>query len=208
MEPANLSDLLSDSRVHQAQSAIVATFKTLLPQCAVSLHPGKLALEDVLSKDIKRTPALDVGWHSMKAVSNTEGTHALRVTWIAYVVTEDHADKVAKRAIDKIELAQAIGWFLLTVLGDPDAPAWGLKDITMPGIDDVPEFKPLFTARAYTKGTVFYALTWSQTLIGQGQSFMAGDTPYLTETGALDVPDDGLPPEIIALMGKAEAGDG
>jgi hypothetical protein len=206
IEPVTLSSLLAANRVDEVKTAIVSRIRTLLPDVAVVSHPGKLDISDVVSEDIVKTPGIAVGWSRIRALEDIASGYGLMIDWTAYVVVEDRADTAAKRRFERESVAHAIGGFLIRLLGDEDEACWGLARIAPPEGAPAPEFKPLFTSRSFAKGMAYYAVTWSQRIVDEGEPPFPGIAPAVSETDHEQVlfEDGDIPAEIRAMIGEAD----
>ncbi|KZM49453.1 hypothetical protein [Labrenzia sp. OB1] len=206
IEPVHILNLIEADPVSLAALAISSVLEEQLQGVAVRSHPGKLDIYDVVSRDLVKSPGIALGWTQIRAMRQTAGHYCLPVEFAAYVVVEDLADRQRGRRFPRERVAHAIGTRLLAILNDPDLADWGLANIGLPESDPAPVFRPMFTATAYQKGTAYYAVTWTQELVGLGPDFLAGATPAFTvpdeERGpGLKFPDDaGIPPEIAAMI--------
>ena len=207
IETRTLSQMLEANRVAALVAAVAASLDALMVGVAVTRHPGKLDIADVLAGDVVKTPGVTVGWSRIRNEQELDGPFRLIVDLTAYIATEDTADLVAKRRTDRSEVAQAIGGFVLEILHDADAASWGLTGIAPPEDAPRPELKPVFTAKSYAKGTAYYAVTWSQCLHREGEPFMpVGRPPQPDGADTLHlVGGGGMPPELRALIGAEDA---
>jgi hypothetical protein len=206
IEPTTLTDLINADQVSVMTLAITATIDAQIGGLTVRSHPGKLDIYDVMSRDLIRAPGVLLGWTQIKAMRETAGHYTMPVDFAAYIVAEDFADKPRGRRIPRETVANAIGTRLLAILNDPDLSDWGLANIGLPLTEPAPAFRPMFTATAYEKGTAYYAVTWTQEVIGLGPDFLGGETPAFMapdeERGpGLKFPaESDIPPEIIAMI--------
>ena len=207
IEPKTLAELLAADPLAAVQSAIVARLKALLPGVAIVSHPGKIDISEVVAKSVVASPGIAVGWSRIRAPRLVDGSFAATVEWSAYVVVEDMA--IGGRRKGREEVGLAIGRRLVEIVEDADEQTWGLGLLLPPAADPPPELKPLFTVKDATQGAAYYAVTWTQTIVDQGRSLFAGQTPTATssETGAIDLtwPDgETMPPEVLAMIAQAE----
>jgi len=206
IEPADLATLLDAEPITTLSLAARSVFDTQIGGVSVVSHPGKLDIYDVMTRDLVRAPGIALGWTQIKATRETAGHYCLPVEFAAYIVVEDYADRTRGRRIPREQVALAIGTRLLAILNDPDLADWGLADVNLPLADPAPEFRPMFTATAYQKGTAYYAVTWTQEIVDLGPDFLGGDTPAFAapdeERGpGLKFPEEsGIPPEIAAMI--------
>lgn len=202
IETRSIVQLLEDNRVDACGAAIVETFASLTSGVSIVRHPGKLDVSDVLKGDVVSAPGVMVGWTSQSVRQDLDGSFHVDVDWSAYVVAEPYVDLVAKRRVEREAVAQAIGLHLLTILQDADTSSWGLTHICPPADKPQPAFKPVFTASSYTKGTVYYAVTWRQSIVCEGEPFFdASPVQQDGDPDTLTLVDGELPPELAALMG-------
>lgn len=206
IQPTHLKDLLDSDRVSLLALAISATIDAQIGGISVRTHPGKLDIYDVVSGDLVRAPGILLGWTQIKSMREAAGHYALPVEFAAYVVAEDYADTARRRKVKRETVAQAIGTQLLALLNDPDHADWGLAEVGLPLADPAPSFRPMFTAKAYKKGTAYYAVTWTQEILGVGPDFLAGTTPAFVSTenergpGVKFADENSIPAEIAAMI--------
>lgn len=170
IQPASLASLISSDRIAPTQRAIVATVDALMTGVSVVKHPGKVDLSELVAKSIVQAPGIGIGWSRIRTPRSIDGHYSLTVDWTAYIVAE--AKAVDQRRVEKEEVAIAIGSRLLQILADADHCMWDLSGISPPDMTPGPEFKPLFTVADSKQGTVYYAVTWSQTLNGLGGTYL------------------------------------
>lgn len=212
MIPVPLVDLVAADPLGAAKAAIRGRLNTLLPGVTVVAHPGKIDLSEVVAKAVVAAPGIALGWSRIRVGRTIDGSYALGVEWTAYVVVEDAV--LGDRRVDRERLGLAIGARLVAILEDADEQTWGIGGILPPESDPRPELKPMFTVRDEARGTAYYAVTWTQSLVDLGRSLFAGETPTLTlvdpqPTTAIDIDfssADRIPPEVLALL-RSEAGD-
>ncbi|WP_020179787.1 hypothetical protein [Methylopila sp. M107] len=204
--PRPLAELIAASPLVSVKTAIATEFARLLPGVAVVVHPGKLDIADVVAGDVVRAPGIALGWTRIRTPHEAAGTFSSIVEWAAYIVAEDTA--VANRRTEREAVAHAIGSFLLDILADPETSTWGLANVAPPARDPAPELRPVFTAKSYAAGTVYYAVTWSQALFGLGALAFDefGDAPALDAQGS-SAEFGGLPLEIAEALAAAEPDD-
>jgi hypothetical protein len=210
-----LDQLIAADRMSRLRDAIVATLSAEFDGVSVVAHPGKLDVYDVVKREVVSAPGVAVGWSRVQAPRQIDGSFVMPIDWSAYVVAEDHADLTSRRRIGRDVVAHAIGAHILRLLNDPDLSSWGLANVTPPVADPGPQLKPLFTAKAYEKGTVFYAVTWTQGVVDLGSDLLGGTTPAFVlpdeahgRPGLQFPGEDAIPVEIQALIDKAETGGG
>ncbi len=178
IQPATLTQLIAADPIAPAQRAIVETVKTKLPGVSVMLHPGKVDISELVSKALVAAPGVGIGWSRVRTLRAVDGHFSFLVDWVAYIVAEARA--VDNRRVEKEAVALAIGNRLMLILADGDISFWGLSGISPPEPVPGPEFKPLFTVADASQGTVYYTVTWSQTLTGLGATYLP------TVTGTVD----------------------
>jgi phage gp37-like protein len=198
LETKSYFDLIETYNFAPVREAIVAEFESLITGVAVMSHPGKLDISDVIAADIKKLPAIMVGWTRQLLVPETAQHFGIEIEFIAYIAVQDATNNLLKKAIKREDVANAIGARLLEILHHEDHQCFGMQGLTRPSDIKPPEFKPIFTSRSYSKGVAYYALTWTQALIDQGSSIATDedfvwDTPLGTSTtvnddGELEVP--------------------
>lgn len=199
----SLAEIIAESRIEEAQSAIVATLAALIPDVSVRSHPGELDLADVLEHSFVSAPGITVGWSGIQSPRELDGSFHTSVQWVAYIVADAHVDLSASKRTEKQVVAHAIGLRLLRILSDPDVSSWGLGRISPPSVEPAPELRPFFTAMSYASGAVIFAVTWSQDLMDAGAPFFGDEATTVTEGDhpfdvEIEFPD-GVPPEVRAL---------
>ncbi len=202
-----LDQLIEADRMTALRDAIVAGLAAEFDDVKVIAHPGKIDIYDVVKRAVVSAPGVAVGWSRVQAPREVDGTFVMPVEWSAYIVTEDYAKLAEKRRISRDVIAYAIGSHILKVLHDPDLSSWGLSLVTPPEGTPGPQLRPMFTARAYEKGTAYYAVTWTQGIVGLGPDLVGGPTPAFSMPDAGDdrhgvkfPSDDDIPAEIRAMI--------
>jgi hypothetical protein len=193
IEPRSLSQLIDASGVFALRAGVVATLTRLFPDVQVTAHPGKLDISDVVAGEVFTAPAIAVAAVRLPADASTSaGQRATTVDLAAYVVAEDRALGEPQRLIHRDEMALAICDALTALLQEPAASVsrWGLAHLSPP---DAVEAKPVFTAKSFAQGKVFWAVTWRQTIYRDAplwdmESVVAGDPPPLLLPGDGDYP--------------------
>ncbi len=208
--PLALVDLIAADPLGSVKEAVRARIAALLPGLTVVSHPGKIDISEVVGKSVVATPGIAVGWSRIRATRIIDGAHHLVVEWTAYVVVEDAA--IGGRRVERETLGLAIGARLVAILEDADSQTWGRGNVLPPEADPRPELRPMFTVRDVAAGAAYYAVTWTQTLIDQGQSLFVGETPDLesvtdapTDADVTFSADGAIPPEVLAML---EIGEG
>lgn len=198
--PLTLAQLVAADPLGAVKAAISTRLAALLPGITVVSHPGKLDISEVVEKSVVATPGIAVGWSRVRGVRIIDGGYHVAIEWTAYVVVEDKA--INDRRVDREALGLAIGGRLMAILADPEAQTWGLGNVLPPAADPRPELRPMFTVRDAARGAAYYAVTWTQTVVDQGASLFAGETPGLDFVdGCVDVSfPAGIPPEVLALL--------
>jgi hypothetical protein len=182
MTPIALVDLLAADPIARYQAAIADRLAQLLPDITVKTHPGKVSISQLDAKAIMATPGIAVGWSRVRDASAIDGTVAITVDWIAYVVTEHKV--IGGRRVEREALALAIGFALLGILADPTAATWGVPRIAPPAEAPPAQLSPVFTIADQAEGTSYLAVTWSQTIVDQAPGLFEGAAPALS--AALD----------------------
>lgn len=205
--PASLAELLAATRFEEVRTAIVSRLGALLPGVKVISHPGKADIDDVIGKAVVAAPGIALGWTRIRSVRDLGGTYGVPVDWMAYLVTEDYADRSTNppRSVARDAVASAIGGRLLRILADPDAASWGLTGITPPFPDPEPFMQPVMTTKAGDNATALFVVSWTQAILDQGEALFDGRSPEGAE-----IPDglefewgDGpLPTELRAVFGQ------
>lgn len=170
IQPVTLAQLLAADPIAPAQRAIVAAVKAQLSGVSVMLHPGKVDISELVSKALVAPPGVGIGWSRVRTLRAVDGHFSFTVDWVAYIVAEARA--VEGRRVEKEAVALAIGNRLMLMLADADTCFWRLAGISAPDPVPGPEFKPLFTVADAAQGTVYYTVTWSQTLTGLGATYL------------------------------------
>lgn len=170
-----LAALVAADPLRAWQDAIVRRIAALLPGVRVIAHPGKIDISQMVAKIIVPAPGIAVGWTRVRSVGLIDGRVDITVDWAAYIVVEDAV--IESTRVDRDQLGFAVGTRLLMILADPDETRWGLESVTPPVEQPAPVLVPLYTVSDQAKGTGYLAVSWSQTLIGQGQSQFDGDAP-------------------------------
>ena len=158
-----LADLLSASRIIAVRDAVVMTLAARFPEVQVKAHPGKLDMADVLAAGTFTAPSIHVALARLKNEERSSGAQDLPVHFRAYVVAEQKM--VAGSAVPADEIGYALMLGLLDALELPDVSRWGVENISCP---EGAEGEPLFTLKIFEKGTVYYVVTWRQTLLYEG----------------------------------------
>ncbi len=187
--PVTLAGMVAATRIDATRQAIVASLTGLLKGVAVVGHPGKLDINDVVAKAVVAAPGIAVGYSRVRELGDAGGTFALAVDWVAYLVVEDRVDagQAPPRVVPREIVGHAIGQQILRILRDPNGGTWGLPAIDVPAMDPAPELKPVFTLKTDQNMTAIYAVTWTQSLVQEGQPFFGfGPTPPAS-------PSDGFP---------------
>jgi len=167
MIPRSLAQLIEADRLDAFQKAIVATLKTLITGVAVTAHPGKADVAELIGKTVATAPGIAVGWSRMRWEPYPEGGYGLKVDWVAYIVVE--AKEIANKRVEATTVAFAIGARILDILGDTIAPHWGIRGVLPPENSPPAELKPIFTVKDAKTGTTYYAVTWTQGIAALGE---------------------------------------
>ncbi|MGX7745892.1 hypothetical protein [Rhodopseudomonas parapalustris] len=163
--PATIAQRLQDSPLTRYLGAVEASLKSQFPGVTVRQHPGRIDLSDAIEKDIFTPPMMAVAAVRWKFDGDLDGSWDLEVEPAVFIVTEDMA--VDGKSVPRQDIAHALSLGVLEILGDLDAQRWGLTSISSP---NKIEARPLFTSQTYTKGSAYYAVSWSQTMCGFGSS--------------------------------------
>ena len=177
--PASLDQLLTIDRVAPMQTAIVTALRTLLPGVAVTAHPGKVDLSELVSRTVVQAPGIGVGWSRIREVMITDGAFCLSVEWVAYIVAE--ARVVSQRRVEKEAVALALGGRLLEILADEDTSLWNLHGLLPVESTPPAELKPLFTVKDASQGVAYYTVTWTQVVAD------LGGRVFPEHTGTVDI---------------------
>lgn len=186
LETASIFDLIDQNDFANVREGIVDTFQSLLSGVSISSHPGKLDISDIVALDIKKLPAIMVGWTRQQITPEMANHFGLNVEFTAYIAVNDMAQVAAKRRINREDVAAAIGSRLLQILSHDAHNTFGVSNLLSPSDDKPAEFKPVFTSKSYAQGVAYYAVVWTQTIIDQGNSIATDDETKLT------VNEDGL----------------
>ena len=203
--PATLAEMLASTRIEGLRDAVVSELKRLLKGVTVKSHPGKLDMNDVLSKAVVSAPGVAVGWSRLRGTRDLDGSYAVPVDFIAYIVTEDGPLPGANppRLLGRDVLAMAIGAQILRILADPDTASWGMTGLSAPAPEPEPEMRPVFTMKTAENGTALFVVTWTQMLVDEGASLFGGPTPEFTgvpDGMEFEIPDGDVPTEILAVL--------
>ncbi|MCC3246141.1 hypothetical protein LG047_12555 [Methylocystis sp. WRRC1] len=165
------ASLIDQARVHALRDAIVAALAARFADIEVKAHYGKLDISDVMKKGVFNAPGVYVAATRILPDGRLSGADDFEAQMTAYVVAEDLM--VAGRRVERDEMALAICEGLLKALTDDDFARWGVENI---GEAREASAAPLFTARDFAQGCVYYAVTWKQTLYAVADaSFFTGD---------------------------------
>jgi phage gp37-like protein len=212
LDPKPLSDLIAEGQFATLISAIRTELESVFVGVDISAHIGKLDVADILAADIKRLPAIYIGWTRAVPVRSPADHYTLEIDFAAYIAVQDFVDLAGKRKVGRAEVAQALGVQLLRLLNHDDHNHFGMEGFTRPATDRAIEFKPVFTASSYAKGIAYYAVTWTQSLIDQGRSIATdyGQAFDLGEEGGIssDDPEFANSVEVLAIMGSDFTGGG
>ena len=159
----SLSAMIAASRVAQFRDAVAATLRARYPDIEVGVHPGKIDIADIVAGNSFQPPCIRIAVTRVEGEGRLSQDIDLPLQVSAFVVTENRMIGALMSYGD--ELAYAIGVQILRDLQDEQLARWGLPDISAP---DKADFKPLFTAKSYDKGTLFYVASWQQTLLFAG----------------------------------------
>lgn len=154
-----LDQIVAADRITRFREAIVAGLAAEIG-VAVHRHEGKLDMSDVLAGETFVAPSIHVGASRIEPADVATGVQDLVVHCVAYVVAEEKM--VAGRLAYRDEIGWALANAVLAVLNDDHATRWGLAFVT-PAEDQ--KAAPLFTSKTFAKGTVYYAVTWRQTIL-------------------------------------------
>lgn len=177
---APLDQMLAADPIAAIQRAIVSTLSSLMPGVAVTAHPGKVDLSELLAKSVVQAPGIGIGWSRIKRAGMIDGSFGAAVEWTAYIVAE--ARMVANRRVEKEAVGIAIGQQLLRILGD-DSSFWDRTGVLPPAREPSPELKPFFTIKDAAQGTAYYVVTWTQVAAD------IGTTAFPTQTGSVNLND-------------------
>lgn len=189
MTPRPILDLVAASRLFDLRRAIVATLSWLFPDVQVVAHPGKIDMSDVIAGGVFAGVSMHVAATRLPADAGTSaGQMASAVDLAVYVVAEDRSYGEPKRLVTRDEIALALCDALKELLEQPSGSAsrWGLSDV---GYPVAVEAKPLFTAKSYAKGLVFWAVTWRQDVYR--------DAPLWDMDSPVPGPPPPIPPPVI-----------
>lgn len=178
IEPASLSALIGGDPLKDWQSAIISKISELLTGVTVKAHPGKIDISQMMARAIVPAPGIAVGWSRVRTARYINGAVDITADWSAYIVAEDMV--LDNKRIDRDRVGFAIGHRLLRILGDPEASLWDMTSISLPADQPAPQLSPLFTVADEAKGTGYLAVTWTQSLVAQGDGLFAGLAPTLS----------------------------
>lgn len=168
-----IKEALDKTRILELRSAIVAVLAGCFPGVEARSHVGKLDIADIVASDIFVSPSFSVAITKQKPPENCLSGHRNETVQVTiFIVTEDMA--IDGKRYHRDEIAIALSSALLDIVGDHDLGRWGLTDI---GFPEAQESQPIFTAKSYEKGTVYYSVTFQQTLYEQGSTWWQGEPP-------------------------------
>lgn len=153
------AQLVANARVFALREAIVSHLAPLFADVAVQAHPGKIDIADAVAKGTFTAPCVALAATRMKPEGRLSHGDDFLVSLTAYVVAD--SVMVGGRLVYGDELALGICQAILVALSDDALTSWGLQDI---GPAEEAEGAPLFTVKSVTQGTVYYAVSWKQTL--------------------------------------------
>lgn len=161
-----LANLLACSRVITTRDQVVKTFAARFPEVQVKAHPGKLDMADVLKEGTFTAPSIHVACARLINDERTSGAQDLTLHFRAYVVAENRQIGGATGPVIKAdEIGYALMVGVLDALELEEVARWGCRDV---GYPEDAQGEPLFTLKTFDKGTVYYVVTWKQTLLREG----------------------------------------
>ncbi len=163
MTAVTLTQMIAESRIIEIQNAVIATLKPRYPDLAIKGHPGKIDISDIVAGNVFNAPAIAVAVTRVHPDERLSEAFDLPISFTAYVIVENRA--VAGKSVLAEELGWAICLRLMRDLHDVAIARWGLQDIDFPAEIDA---RPLFTAKSFDKGTLYYSVTWRQVPLGAG----------------------------------------
>ena len=163
MTAVTLTQMISESRIVEIQSAVVSALKGRYPDLSVKGHPGKIDISDIVAGNIFNPPAIAVAVTRVHPDERLSEAFDLPISLTAYVIVENRA--LAGKSVLAEELGWAICLRLMRDLHDVAIARWSLSDIDLPTDIDA---RPLFTAKSFDKGTLYYSVTWRQVPYGVG----------------------------------------
>ncbi len=170
MTPVSRAQLIERARVFGLREAIVAALKTIFTDIEVRPHPGRIDMADVLAKDVFVAPSIAVAILKTTPDGRLSGADDFKLEIVAYVIAKDAM--VGGLAVKREEMALAICEALLVALSDDDFTHW----VDNVGIAEEAVATPVFTMQSFENGTVFYAVTWKQTVYAvPPANFFTGD---------------------------------
>lgn len=155
------AQLVANARVFALRKAIVSHLAPLFADVAVQAHPGKIDIADAVAKGTFPAPCVAIAATRVKPEGRLSRADDFVVSLAAYVVAD--SVMVDGRLVYGDELALGICQAILVALSDDNFATWGFQDIALP---EEQEGAPLFAVKSITQGTVYYAVTWKQTLYG------------------------------------------
>jgi hypothetical protein len=163
-ETVALLNLIAASRVVAARDAVVDTLARRFPEVKLQAHPGKLDMADVLKEGVFTAPSIHIAVARLKNEERSSGDQDLPLHFRAYVVAENRTIGGKLFLADEVGYALVLG--LLDALELQQVARWGLENI---GLPEGAEGEPLFTLKTFDRGTVYYVVTWRQTLYREGR---------------------------------------
>ena len=163
-------DLIQNARIFRTREAIVSALKTHFEDIEVRAHPGRIDMADVLAKDVFAAPSIALAITKATPAGRLSGADDVTAEITAYVIARDAM--VGGTMVTRDEFALAICEGLLIALSDDDFTHWSGNV----GIVEDAVATPVFTMKSFENGTVFYAVTWKQTLYAvPPANFFTGD---------------------------------
>jgi hypothetical protein len=176
-----LANLLACSRVLYTRDQAVATLAARFPEVQVKAHPGKLDMADVLKEGTFTAPSIHIACARLINDERTSGAQDLTLHFRAYVVAENRqigGTQGLTYKADEIGYALMVG--VLDALELDEVSQWGCRDI---GFPEDAQGEPLFTLKTFDKGTVYYVVTWRQTLMREGVMLPNTGGPFAAQPG-------------------------
>lgn len=163
-------DLIQNARVFRLRESIVSALKTLFEDIEVRPHPGRIDMADVLAKDVFAAPSIAVAITKGTPAGRLSGADDVMAEMTAYVIAKD--SMIGGLMVTREEFALAICESLIVALSDDEFTHW----VENVGVVEDAAFTPVFTMKSFENGTVFYAVTWKQTLYAVAPAnFFTGD---------------------------------
>jgi len=165
-----LLSLVETSRAFALRTAAVARLAAEFEGVEVKAWPGKLDVQDMVERTGMNPPSILVAVTGQPAFDDRlAGQHDELLDLTAYVVTEDKPLGPARKVYRGDEIGLSLCNGLLRFLAT-DAARWGIDEAGHP---ENAKGQAVLTLAGLKQGTAFFAVTWRQTVHGQGRQLPA-----------------------------------